>query len=402
MNENASRARPLRVLHVITRMIIGGAQENTLFTVIGQQGDPRFHVTLLCGTETGPEGQLHDQARAARVDLVLLPPLVREVRPLTDLRALIALTRFMRRGRYDIVHTHSAKGGILGRIAAHLNRVPVIVHTQHGLPFHEFQVEWKNWLIIRAKRFCARFTDVIISVSDKTAETALAAGVGRREQHVTVYSGMDLNPFIAAHDALTVAEAKRRLGIAPEDLVVGKIARLFPLKGHDQFFDAAGEIARRHPRVRFLLVGGGVLRAELEARAAHMGIAERVTFAGLVSPDQIPLYLQAMDVVVHTSLREGIARVLPQAGVMAKPVVTFSLDGAPEVVRDGVSGYLVPPLDTSALAARVVDLLGDPARRNAFGEEGRAFALANFGADRMVERINEVYLRVLARKAPRD
>jgi glycosyltransferase involved in cell wall biosynthesis len=153
------------------------------------------------------------------------------------------------------------------------------------------------------------------------------------------------------------------------------------------------------PDVRFLLVGDGPLREWLELEAQRLGIADRVVMVGRVPPEKVPQYIQAMDVVVHTSLREGIARVLPQAGAVGKPVVTFDLDGAPEVVRDGESGYLVPPLDITRIAERVVELLRDADRRRAFGESGRAFAAEHFSVERMVERINGLYLELLSVRA---
>jgi glycosyltransferase involved in cell wall biosynthesis len=389
----------VRVLHVITRLILGGAQENTLFTVIGQQKDPRLQVTLLAGSETGAEGDLHDEARAAGVDLVLLPALVREIRPWQDLRALVALVRFMRARRFHIVHTHSSKAGILARLAARIAGVPIVVHTLHSLVFHEYQSALANRVYVLLKRMVAPFTHAFISVNDGTAQGALAAGIGRPEQHVTIFSGMPLEPFLDVAAALPPAEAKRRLGIPEDAPVVGKIARLTPLKGHEQFLDAAGEIARAEPRAHFLLVGNGILRADLEARARAMGLADRVVFAGLVPPESVPAHIQAMDVVVHSSLREGIARVLPQAGAVGKPVVTFALDGAPEVIRDGVSGYLVPAGDTAALARRTVELLRDPARRAEMGAAGRAFASAHFAVETMVARITEVYDGLLRTRA---
>jgi glycosyltransferase involved in cell wall biosynthesis len=390
--------RPIRVLHIITRLILGGAQENTLYTAIGQSRNPIFDVTLLAGIDTGPEGNLHEKARAAGVNLVLMPALVRPIRPLTDARAFLQLYRFIRKGRYSIVHTHSSKAGILGRIAARMAGVPIVVHTLHSLVFHEYQAAWKNRVYIQLKRLCAPLTDVLISVNEKTARGAFEAGIGRADQYVTIYSGMELEPFLGIGGRMSVAEAKRRLGIPAGAPVVGKVARLFPLKGHDQFLSAAAEIAKEEPRAWFLLVGDGILRANLEAEARRIGIWDRTVFAGLVPPESVPAHIQAMDVVVHTSLREGLARVLPQAGAVGKPVVTFDLDGAPEIIRNGQSGYLVAPGDTAAVASRVLELLREPERRRAFGEAGRAYAAADFDVDQMVERINAVYSRVLERR----
>jgi glycosyltransferase involved in cell wall biosynthesis len=382
----------LRVLHVITRLIVGGAQENTLLTAIGQRR-LGMEVTILAGPDPGPEGDLHEAARSAGLDLHLIGSLVRRIHPGLDLLALWRLYRFMRRGRFDVVHTHSSKAGILGRIAARLARVPIVIHTLHGLAFHGYQERWKNWLYIRAETLAAPLADCLIAVNQKTIDGALAAGIGRQEQYVKVFSGIPLEPYLRTHECLSVAEAKRSLGIPETAPVVGKIARLFPLKGHDRFFEAAARIARRNPECRFLLVGGGILREALEAKARELGIADRTVFAGLVPPEAVPRHIQAMDVVVHTSLREGIARVIPQAGAVGKPVVTFALDGAPEVVEDGVSGFLVAPEDAERLAERTLELLGDARLRDEMGARGRAFAVEHYPVDKMIEAISRIYRR---------
>lgn len=393
-----AQERKVRVLHVITRMIVGGAQENTLFTAALQTKNPRYDVTLLTGVDDGLEGDLHDAARAEGVRLVIEPLLVRPIRPLRDLRALLSLRRFMEDGRYDIVHTHSSKAGILGRMAAHRARVPIIVHTLHSLVFHEYEKAWKNALYIALKRLCAPWTDSFISVNQKTLDGALAHGIGAPEKHVKIFSGMDLRPFLNISKELSAAQARKQAGIPEAALVVGKVARLFPLKGHDLFMDAAAKIAAVRPDVHFLLVGGGVLRDALEGQALKLGILDRVHFSGLVRPEQVPALIQAMDVVVHSSLREGIARVIPQAGAVGKPVVTFEMDGAPEVIRNGLSGYLAPPQDTAVMAQRVVELLASETDRARMGQEGQKFARENYSAGLMVDRINAVYERLIVAK----
>lgn len=391
-----SGARKVRVLHVITRMIVGGAQENTLFTAALQSANPRYDVTLLTGIDDGQEGDLHDVVRARGVRLELEPTLVRPIRPVTDVKAFWRLRRFMKDGAFDIVHTHSSKAGILGRMAARSAGVPIVVHTLHSLVFHEYEKAWKNALYIQLKRICAPMTDAYISVNQKTLDGALAKGIGAPELHTKIFSGMDLAPFLDASQSASVEEAKKRAGIPADVLVVGKVARLFPLKGHDQFMDMAEKVAASRNDVHFLLVGGGVLLEPLRERARKAGLSNRVHFAGLVRPEEVPPLIQAMDVVVHSSLREGIARVIPQAGAVSKPVVTFAMDGAPEVIQNGVSGYLVPPMDTDAMAARVLDLLASPEDRVRMGQAGQRFAKENYSAELMVERINEIYERLLA------
>jgi glycosyltransferase involved in cell wall biosynthesis len=390
MSDHETAFRSLRVLHVITRLIVGGAQENTLLTAIGQRR-LGMEVTILAGPDPGPEGDLHEAARSAGIELHLVGSLVRRVHPALDLLALGRLYRFMRRGRFDVVHTHSSKAGILGRAAARLSGVPIVIHTLHGLAFHAYQQRWKNRIYIRAEKLAAPLADCLIAVNQKTIDGALAAGIGRPEQYVKIFSGIPLEPFLRAGESVSVAEAKRSLGIPETAPVVGKIARLFPLKGHDRFLEAAARIARRRPECRFVLVGGGILREALEAKARELGIAHRTLFAGLVPPEAVPRYIQAMDVVVHTSLREGIARVIPQAAAMGKPVVTFALDGAPEVVDDGLSGFLVPPEDTERLVERTLELLGDARLRDAMGARGRAFASKHYPVDKMIQAVSEIY-----------
>ncbi len=387
-----------RVLHIITRLILGGAQENTLYSALGQMRSPGIEATLCYGADDGTEGSLVPRARAAGLPLIHEPTLCRAIAPADDARCLVRLTSLMRRDRYDVVHTHSSKAGILGRVAARLAGTPVVVHTFHSLVFHEYQERWKNALYVALERMTAPLADALVSVNDRTTEGLLAAGVGRAEQYGTIYSGMALEQFLGVRQRLSVADAKLRLGIPADVPVVGKVARLFPLKGHAQFLDVASALALTDARVRFLLVGGGPLRAELAADAARRGLGDRVVFAGAVEPEAVPEAIQAMDVVVHTSLREGIARVLPQALAVGKPVVTFALDGAPEVVHPGVSGELVGAGDTAALAAEVRALLADPARCTRYGEAGRGFAAANFGLPTMVARINALYDRLLREK----
>jgi glycosyltransferase involved in cell wall biosynthesis len=386
---------PVRVLHVITRLILGGAQENTVYTAIAQHRDPRFDVTVLCGIDEAGEGNMFTQVNQAGVTTVVMPSLMRELRPFSDVKAFFDLYRFLRQGSYTIVHTHSSKAGIIGRLAARAAGVPVVVHTIHGLAFHEFQARWRNWVYIGLERTCARVTDVLISVSARISETAVGHGIGRADQHVTIHSGIDLGAFLSVRERFTVEEAKRLAGVPPYAPVVGKVARFFELKGYEQFLAAANIVAREVPEAYFLLVGDGPLRDRIRAEADRLGFGGRLVIVGRVPPETVPQYLQAMDVVVHTSLREGIARVLPQAGAVGKPVVTFDLDGAPEVVRDGACGYLVPPVNCEGIARRVIELLRNPERCRVFGEAGRSFATAHFGLEQMVERINESYFEVL-------
>lgn len=386
--------RPLRVLHVITRLIVGGAQENTLLTAEGLDRMPEYDVALATGIDRGPEGDLLDRAEKS-IALILVPEMGRSINPFSDLMALWKLYRIIRRGRYHIVHTHSSKAGVLGRIAATLAGTPIIVHTLHSLVFHEYQ-PWivnRTWRVV--KKICAPMTDHFLSVSSIIIDKAVAAGIDRRDKFTTVYSGMELDWFLQSK--ASGADVRRELGIPEGAPVVGKIARLFPLKGHDELMDAAPEIVRRQPDVRFLLVGDGILYDHLRERATKAGILENFVFAGLMKRERIPEMLAAMDVVVHTSLREGLARVLPQALAMGKPCVSFDIDGAPEVIIDGETGYLVRAYDYETLADRISSLLADPGIRARMGAKGRRHVDPTWRAETMVAETARVYAMLTER-----
>ena len=397
-DRKTERPQPARVLHIITRMIVGGAQENTLLSVVGLDTMPEYDVTLLSGIDKGREGELLSQARET-THLIVLPEMGRSINPFSDVMAFWKLYRLIKAGHYHIVHTHSSKAGVLGRLAAWLAGTPIIVHTLHSLVFHDYQ----PWLVNRAwwlaKKICAPITDFFISVSDVISEKAIAAGIAPPEKFRTIYSGMELDWFLNAR--FDADKVKQEFGIPPDSPVVGKIARLFPLKGHDQLMDAAPGIVKRVPDVRFFLIGDGILLEHLQDRARRYGILNNFVFAGLVDRTRIPEMISAMDVVVHTSLREGLARVLPQSLAMGKPCVSFDIDGAREVVINDRTGYLVEAFDSKGLADRVARLLEDEELRKEFGENGRRHVDPNFRAEKMVADISEVYQMLLERLADR-
>jgi glycosyltransferase involved in cell wall biosynthesis len=287
--------RRLRIMHVSTRLILGGSQENTVLSCEGQ-ADAGHAVSLVYGPIYGPEGSLLERARAhGGIETIETPRLVRELAPVKDLRCHRDLRRLIRAWKPDVVHTHSSKAGILGRSAAWRERVPCVVHTIHGLAFHPYQSKWRNAVYILAERFAARRCHVIVGVADAMRDQALAAGIGRPEQYVTVYSGMEIEPFL--EPAWTRAEVRSELGLSDDDFVVGTIARLAELKGHDDLLDALGDELRADRRLRLLWVGDGWWRDRLLGRVREMGLAEQVVTTGLVEPGLIPKYLQAMDVL---------------------------------------------------------------------------------------------------------
>ncbi len=386
----------MRVTHVITRLVIGGAQENTIATVLGLQNHPGLKVNLIAGPTTGPEGSLESDFAAKPELLTILPSLVRPIHPWCDLLAWLRLVGIFRAAPPLIVHSHSGKAGFLARLAARRAGVPIIIHTVHGPSFGSFQGPLSNLLFRAAERRAAKVTTHFISVADAMTRQYLAAGVGRPDQFTRIFSGFALEPFLAARHH---PELRARLGIAPTDFVVGKIARLFHLKGHDDLIAAAPAVLRRHPRTKFLLVGDGALRPRLQERARAAGLEKQVIFAGLVSPADIPGYVGIMDVVAHLSRREGLPRALPQALAAGRPVAAYDCDGANEVCLSGQTGFLIPVGDIQTLADRLAQLAADPDLRERLGRRGREFARENFAVETMVDKIHALY-RKLAKVEP--
>ncbi len=384
----------MKIIHVITRFILGGAQENTLYTVEGQRA-MGHDVTLVTGPTLGPEGELLERAKRSGAKIIVEPHLVRAIHPWHDARAYGRLKKLFREMRPDVVHTHSSKAGILGRLAAHKAHVPAVIHTIHGLAFHPFQNALVNRLYIALERRCAKVSDRIISVADAMTEQALAAGIGRREQFRTIYSGLEVETFLRDYDR---DAARKRFGLSPDDLVIGKVARLSDLKGHEFLFDAFETVAKEEPCAKLLLIGDGWRRAEYESRVAKSGLAHRVVFAGLIPPDRVPEAIHAMDILVHTSLREGLARVLPQALISGVPVITYDVDGAREVVENDVTGVLLPPKEVPGLSAAILRLLRDAPLRSRLAAAGRERLTPLFDHRRMVRLITETYEEVLAAK----
>jgi glycosyltransferase involved in cell wall biosynthesis len=389
----------MRVIHVITRLVIGGAQENTVASVLGLQkklGTDR--VRLISGAETGPEGSLQSSLAASPGTLILVPELIRRVDPWKDLRAWQRLVRRFREEQPDLVHTHSGKAGILGRLAARHAKVPIIVHTIHGPSFGPFQGAVANGLFRAAERRAGRMTDHFVAVADAMTRQYLAAGIGRPQQYTRIYSGFALKPFLSTTNDPAL---RAHWQIGPDDLVVGVIGRLFKLKGHDDLIDVAPELVRRQPRIKFLLVGDGAWRERLEKRVKAMNMESHFVFTGLVSPAEIPGLIGIMDIVLHLSRREGLPRALAQALAALRPVIAYDCDGANEVCLDNETGFLVQPGDFPALTDRLVRLAADPALRERLAARGQQFVRERFEVEDMVDHLYALYLKLAAeRKLP--
>jgi glycosyltransferase involved in cell wall biosynthesis len=376
----------MRVVHIITRMIVGGAQENTLLSVAGLRARHGMDARLLTGAETGPEGNLLDRSAWPDVPVVKVASLVRAIAPWRDARAVIELWRELRRWRPRVVHTHSGKAGILGRLAARLAGVPRVVHTIHGSPEFRDAPPVPRFAFRLAEWALAWLTDDLVGVCQAMVEQGRRMGLRPRRAFSVIPSGFDTEAFAARAAA---GDARGRLGIPSEAFVIATVARLAPLKGHRDLFQAVEGLAPWAPWL--LLVGDGPLREVLAAEARSRGIDRRIVWSGLVPPDAVPGLLAAADCVVHASYREGLARVIPQAFLCRKPVVAYALDGAPELVVTGETGWCVPPGDVRALAAAIREVASDPGRARALAAEGARRVAARFRAEAMVDALDRLY-----------
>ena len=374
----------MKIVHVITRLILGGAQENTILTCEGLAR--RGHeVVLVTGPALGPEGELMTRARVGGYELVVLDDLRREISPSRDWRSYRQIRRLLAGRRPDVMHSHSSKAGILARQAASDVGSMCVVHTIHGLPFHPYQSAWVNRGYIALERRAARQSHALISVADAMTHQALAAGVGWPELYTTIHSGMEVAPYRTRPPEADAFRAS--LNLPPAAVLVTQVSRLAELKGHEYIIEAARGIDQR---VHFCFVGDGVLRGEILRRINSAGLAGRFHLTGLLPPTQIPAVMHASDILIHCSLREGLARALPQAMLAAKPVVSFDVDGAREVV-DAATGILLGPRDTAGLQGAINTLAGDGALREKLGATGRDRATTMFDHNRMVDRIEALY-----------
>ncbi len=373
----------IRVLHIITRLIVGGAQEMVLLAARGVDSH-RFECHVVAGPETGPEGSMQDEFHAAGVRVTIEPDLCREMSPLRDWRATRALSRLIGDGGYSLVHTHTAKAGILGREAARRAGVPAVHHV-HGWSFSGFR-GWRRRVFAALERRAARSSAALAVVTDRDIRKGLDAGIGHIEQYRLIRAGVDLSRFPLAGPEERRA-ARARLGIAPDEFCVGYVGRLAPQKAPLDLVRAVAA-ARQHGQLRFLLVGDGPMRAETE-RALHAARLTDSTIQLGLRRD-IEAVLPACDVFASASLWEGLPRALIEAMAVGVPVAATAVDGVAELIVNRETGLLVPPGDPEALGRAITELREDPGLRDMV-VAGARVACEEYSAIEMVRRLEALY-----------
>jgi glycosyltransferase involved in cell wall biosynthesis len=380
-----NRGNKGRILHVITRLIVGGAQENTLYTAerLNAKG---YAVDVLIGPQTGPEGSLIEDARRRNISLYIENKLIREIHPIKDLIAFFRLVRTIRKGRYSIVHTHSSKAGILGRWAAWVAGCPTIVHTIHGWGFHSYQKSWLRFLYILVERLTLRITDHLIAVSRKDIEKGMAAGIGKADDYTLIRSGIDIDAF--SNPFKNRDEVRRELRIPEGSVVVGTVTRLSPQKSPATFVRIAAEVMKKVSEAYFVIIGDGPLRRQIEKEAVAVGIQDRLLLTGVRR--DVPDLLQAFDIFLLTSLWEGLPRVIPQAMAAGVPVIANAVDGNAEIIKNGENGILTIPGDIDQSVKHITRLIKKRDVRTQLSTNARN-GLDEYSIDSMVAAIDQLY-----------
>jgi glycosyltransferase involved in cell wall biosynthesis len=387
----------MRIIHIITRLILGGAQENTLITckLLAQRG---HDVTLITGPAIGPEGELFEQTKNQNYKVIVVDRLRRAINPYNDTVSYFQIKKQLQQLKPDIIHTHSAKAGILGRLAANKlktqNSKLKIIHTIHGLAFHPYQSQWLNRFYINVEKYTAKRTDYFISVADAMTAQATVVGIGRPEQYVTAYSAIEEEDFLEPIGQERKTQFRQKYGVSEDAVVLVTIARLFMLKGHDYIIESAKELSKRFEKCAWLFVGDGNLANQYKQQVLESGLGEKIRFTGLLSPSEIPLAIQSSDILVHCSLREGLARTLPQAMLCGRPAISFDIDGAREVVNEN-TGRLIEPKNVEQLIRACAELIEDEDLRKRLGQNGRESVKTKFAPETMVDTIETVYNKLI-------
>jgi glycosyltransferase involved in cell wall biosynthesis len=384
--------RPVHVVHIITKLELGGAQQNTLFT-IAHLDRHRFRPYLV----TNPEGILVPETLTLKgVKTFFISELIREINPLMDLRALFKIKGILEKIKEGdspmIVHTHSSKAGILGRWGARFAKADAIIHTIHGFGFHDYQSLPMRRFLIFLEKVTARITDMFIAVSKASIKKGVAEDIFPRDKATMIRSGIELQEFTGIR--VKRQEKKKELGFEPGLPLITMIGCLKPQKAPLDYVEVVYQVLQER-EARFILVGDGEVREKVEKKADQLGLGDRFKLLGWRR--DIPDILAATDIFCLTSLWEGLPRVLPQAMAMGIPIVATKVDGTPEAVIHNVNGFVTKPRDTKAMAKRIIYLLDYPQAANIMGKRGKKM-VGEFDIRKMVRKQEDLYVKLLRKK----
>ena len=400
-----------KILQIIARLNIGGA---AIYTVLlsSELNNIGYKTILIKGSEGKTEGDMMYFAESKGVKPVLIPELGRDVGFKNDLIAFYKLYKLIRQEKPDIVHTHTAKAGALGRFAAWLAGVPVILHTFHGHVLTGYFGKLKTWVFTQIEKILAHISTRIITLSNELKKELIQIGMGREEKFEVIPLGLDLKPFIEKNPPTSpfdkggqegdlikgevggfFGEFKKELGLSEDTLLIGIVGRLVPIKGHRYFLDAAKIISSQFTvhssQLKFVIVGDGELREELEDYTKKLGIANDVIFTGF--RQDLPKIYADLDIVVLTSLNEGTPVSIIEAMAAGKPVVATNVGGVSSLVKNNVNGFLVSPQDAKALSDAIIKLLKNSDLRQKMGREGQSSVFPHYDISQLVKRVDFLY-----------
>ncbi len=378
----------IKVAHVITLLELGGAQGNTLFTVTRLDKN-QFNVSLICGTG----GILDAEAKKIpNITLHWVPNLIRSIRPWKDFAALIQLVKIFKQEQYQIVHTHSSKAGILGRIAARIAGVPILIHSIHGFGFNPYQKLIVRWLFIALEGWIAKFTSILIAVSQQNIEMGLHLNIGTRSQYCLIRSGVDIQKIRETALQINIHELKKELQISDDELIVLTMGPFKIQKDPLAFVRLASKVSKVVPNVKFLMAGDGELRPQIERLIQELNLKNTLQLLGWKK--DAAKWMALCDVFVLTSLWEGLPRSGVEALICGKPFVAFSVDGIPEIIHNGKNGFCLPPGQLDLMAEKLIELLQNKSLRNTFNQNAKQTINDSFDIHKMVTQQEELYLQL--------
>lgn len=369
-----------------------GGAPRILISLMGGLNHDEFSQTLISGP--GPKGlDILDEVRKFPIEIKNIPTLRRETNPIIDLISLFRLVSELKKNRHDIIHTHTSKGGFLGRLAAKISKSRRVIYSPHGNIFSGYFPGWETRLYVYLERLAASWCDRIVTLSDIGARQFLEQGIGKGGQYKTIYNGIDIESFAKDADRKGI---RRDLGIGDDDVVIACVGRMVFVKGHRVLMDASPKIIeglKRQGRVFFVMVGDGPLRGELDERSRELGVSKNFIFLGFRR--DVARLLSGADLLVMPSLNEGLGMSMVEAMALSLPVVGTDVGGIPEVVKHGVTGMLVPPDDGGELARACIDVLKNPERAREMGIQGKKRGEMLFDIKSTIRATEELYRELM-------
>lgn len=391
-----STIKRVKLAHLIARMGTGGAEENTCYTIQGLD-KAKYEIDLIVGDEFGSQYERIFQKE--KIKVIQISRFIGNLNFWYDINLFISLIKIFYRNRYDIVHTHGTKAGIIGRIAARITGVPIIIHGLHGSALDAFSSKWLNTLFLYLERLAGSFTDAHISVSTVLSQNYLKQKIGKPERYYTVRSGMELSSFFQDNKP-NVETNRKELSIGADDFVLGNISRLELLKGHSLLLKAfkilMEQEKEKNRRIILMIIGDGEEKENVHQDIKKLGLEKSVILKGY--RNDIPNILAVIDLLVHTSFREGLPRVMVQAAAVGVPMVAFNVDGIPEIIRDGYNGFLVEPKNINQLVGKITIYLRKPELLKMHGDNSKKVVKNRWTIEGMVKGTDKIYSKLIEEK----